>query len=157
MQDYTTAILALAAVSFLCSLLFPTGEGKNKKIFEFVLALISLTVLVRPLSSLSDFSFSFDGLVDTDIRDIISDAEGETMAALEEAVGEGIATDIASRFSLPPTAVSARATLAVTDGELTVRALSLSFGAGALHADHMAVRDYARKTYTQNCEVQIHG
>lgn len=157
MQDYITSILALAALSFLCSLLFPTGEGKSKKTFEFVLALIFLTVLVRPLSLLSDFSPSLDGLGGVDIRDIIEEAEGETMTALEAAVGEGIAADIASRFSLPPAAVSAKATLTVTDGELIVTSLSLSFGAGTMHADHMAVRDYARKTYTQNCEVQIHG
>ena len=157
MQEYIRAILALGAVSLVCALLFPGGAQKNKSAFELALAIIALSILARPLATVREFSFSFEMPDMGGIGEIIEGAEGETMAAVAEAVGEGIAADITDRFSLPKESVRAEVTLSVADGEMTVDALVISLGRGAIHADHIAIRDYARRTYTQNCEVKTDG
>lgn len=157
MQEYIRAILALASVSLLATLLFPDGAQKNKRAFELALSVIALSIIARPLTTLSEFSFSVKAPEIGDVSDIIADAEGATLAAVGEAVGEGIALDIVSRFALPEGSVRARVSLDVTDGEMTVAALSLTLSREALYADHIAIRDYARKTYIQNCEVKTDG
>lgn len=156
MQEYIRAILALGAVSLPVSLLFPDG-GKNKRAFTLALSVIALAVMARPLSVLSELSFSLALPERGEIGEIIADAEGNTLAAVEEAVGRGIALDIESRFALPAGSVEARASLDVTVEEMTVRELLLTLGREAVYADHMAIREYARKNYTQNCEVRVDG
>jgi hypothetical protein len=153
MGEYTRAVLALAAISLVAVLLFPAQNEKSKRAFALALSLIALVILARPLATLSEYSFAMPELESGEIADLIENAEGETYLAVAEAVGEGIALDIASRFALPREALSVVCTLALTEGELTVAQMTVTLARGALHADHIAIRDYARKTYTQNCEV----
>jgi hypothetical protein len=155
MEQYVTAVLAFAAISFLCSLLFPSESVKTKKAFTFALALLFLTVLLRPLSSISEFSFSLEELKTGDLSDIIEDAEGETMQEIAKAVAAGIEADLESRFSLPRGAIVAAPVLAVEEKELRITSLTITLFSPS--ADGIAIRDYARKNYTPNCEVKTNA
>ena len=75
MAEYTRAVLALAAVSLVCVLLFPDGAKKNKRAFELALAILSLAILSRPLSALRDFPFSFESPVYGGLDGIMEDSE----------------------------------------------------------------------------------
>ena len=151
MQSYVTTVLTFAAITFLASLLFPSGNERTKKAFSLALSLLFLVILLRPLSALSDFSFSLEELKAGDLSDVIEEAEGETLREVALAVGAGIACDLEARFSLARGSVVATPTLAVVENELCITSLTLSLRSAAI--DGIAIRDFARKNYTENCEV----
>lgn len=155
MEKYITAVLSFAAISFLASLLFPSENVKTKKTFTFALALLFLCVLLRPLSAFSELSFSLEEWKTGDLSDIIEDAEGETLREVEKAVAAGIEADLASRFSLRAESVSVTLTLAVEEKELRITSLLITLASPTV--DGIAVRDYARKNYEENCEVKMSG
>ncbi len=153
MQEYISATLALAAVSLLSLLLFPDGQEKTKKSFELALAILALAILARPLTELRLPSFGTGEPEIPALEDMIEDAEAATLSEIEAAVARGIEADITTRFSLREDTLRAAVTLTLADGELTVSRLSLSLDATAAFVDPIKIRDYARKTYTENCEV----
>ena len=155
MQQYALTILSFAAIAFLANLLFPSENEKLKKPFTLALALLFFVVLLRPLATLADFSLSQEDFKTGDLSSIIEEAEGETMEKIEGAVGKGIASDSESRFSLPPGSVSASPTLVLTENELTVTRLTVAVAYAGV--DGIAIRDYVRKNYTENCEVTTGG
>ena len=153
MQQYISAALALAAVSLLSLLLFPSGEGKSKKSFELALSILALAILARPLAALRLPTLPSPEYRPPALDELLSDAEAATLAELERAVAEGVAADITAKFSLPTGALRAKVTLSLGDAELTITRLSLSLSPTAAFVDPITLRDYARRTYTENCEV----
>ena len=74
---------------------------------------------------------------------------------MEAAVGEGIVKDLCARYDLSEDDVHARVTLLLSEKELTVSSLFLTFSGKARLADITRIRAYAQKTYTVNCEVRL--
>lgn len=157
MQEYVSATLALAAVSLLSLLLFPDAQEKTKKTFELALAILALAILARPLAELRLPTLSSEAWQTPALEELIGDAQSATLAELEAAVAEGVEADICAKFSLPEGAVRATLSLSLDAGELKIQALSLALAPSAALADPVRIRDYAKKTYTENCEVTSHA
>ena len=156
MHDYVYSLLLVAVIALLCELLMPTkSEGVHRAI-SFGIALFSLLVLARPLAGLSDLSFSFTDELPS-FSERFEGAFSETEELMAEAVGDGIAEDLAAHFGICEGEIAACVTLSLAEDTLSVASLTLAFSGGARYADHMAIAAYAKECYQITGEVLIHG
>ncbi len=156
MQDYVYSLLLVAVIGLLCELLMPTRSEGVRRAVSFGIALFSLLILARPLTGLSELSFQ----ITEELPSFSERFEGsfaETEALMAEAVGEGIAEDLAAHFGLSAAEITAKVTLSLEGDDLCVSSLSLSLTGGAQYADHIAVAAYAKAAYQITGEVLIHG
>lgn len=157
MNQYIETLLLTGAISAVATLLLPEKNERLRRVVEFGIALFVLVVLCRPLAAATDLG-SLLGDIQLPNADITAPGYAdETWEKMEESVARGIAADIADRYDLPSGDVQAAVTLHLADNELTVSTLTLTFSGGARMADLVAVRTYAQKTYTPQCEVTIDG
>lgn len=157
MKEYMQTLLLAGGISALAALLLPEKNERLRRAVEFGIALFVLVVLCRPLSAVGDLS---NLLGDWQYPETDLTAPGytdETWDKMEEAVAAGIAADIADRYDLRVADVRATVTLQLEGKELTVSSLTLTFSGGARAADLVAVRAYAQKIYTPQCEVKTDG
>lgn len=160
MGAYFSTLLLAGAVTALASLLLPPGNERLTHTVELGLSLAVLLVLLRPLSALPDAIGDLsDLLTPPDLSygeryDELPEATKETVA---RGIAEGIESDIAARYSIPLSCVSAMPRLAYADGELTIAALDLTFSGVGATLDLLTVRDYAERAYQTDCEVRIDG
>ncbi len=158
MQEYIKTLLLAGGISALASLLMPEKNDRLRRAIEFGLALFLLVVICRPLATVGDWSQllgewqypSTDGITAPGYTD-------ETWAKMEESVASGVVMDIADRYRLSPREVQATLSLQLEGDELSISSLTLHFSGAARTADLYAIRAYAQKTYTPNCEVKIDG
>lgn len=157
MQEIAKSLLLVSAISALAALLLPEKNPKLRRAGELAIALFVLCALTSPLATLRDMKFDLDSLRYPTADLPTGDYTDATWAELERAVGEGIAQDLASRYGVRAEEIRAEPVLTLEDGELSVRSLTLSFFRTACALDLVAVREYAQKTYTENCEVHAYG
>lgn len=156
MQEYLYSLLLVAVIALLCELLLPTRSEGVRRAVSFGIALFSLLVLARPLAGLSDPSFSLQVLPPSFSEDFSGDFS-ETEAAMAKGVEEGIVQDIAAHFGLREGEIAAKVTLALTKDQLSIASLALTLSGSAYYADHIAIAEYAKKTYQITGEVLVNG
>ena len=157
MQDYLRSLLLVAAVSVLAGLLLPEKNERMKRLLEFALALLVLTVVCRPLSEIDLFTVVPDGIRFPAGDGVLNGADDDTRAAVEQAVADGIEADLATRYHLPTACFSAEVSLHFNGKELTISSLTLRIRGEGRLLDLYAVRDYAARAYQTNCEVIADG
>ena len=157
MKEYIQTILLAGGISALVALLLPEKNERLCRAVEFGIALFVLVVLCRPLAAIGDLSGLFGDWQYPESDLTAPGYTDETWDKMEGAVAAGNAADIADRYALRAADVQACVTLRLEGQELTVSSLSLTFSGAARAADLVAVRAYAQKTYTPECEVKIDG
>ena len=158
MKEYLTSLVLVSAVATLAGLFIPDKDTRTRRLVEFGLGLLVLTVVLQPLSSLKELSFAGQNIF-SPIRGT-GDAAGISPESWEE-IGEGIARgverDIASRYRIPTDCIHASVTPVIVENELKIGALSLTFCGAALTADLLAIERYAEEAYGAECEVKTDG
>ena len=154
MQDYIQGLLLTVAVAALASLLLPEKNERLSRALRLGISLFVLAVLCRPLATIGELGDLLPSL-DFEESALTPDTSGRTWQEMEAAVGEGIAKDLCARYDLSEDDVHARVTLLLSEKELTVSSLFLTFSGKARLADITRIRAYAQKTYTVNCEVRL--
>ena len=158
MKEYLASLVLVSAVATLAGLLIPEGDARTRRMTEFGLGILILTVILQPLSSLKDLSFAgeniFSGIPETED---MTDLSPESWKAVGEGIARGIERDIASRYRIPEDCITATVTPVLTDDELKIGALALTFRGAALTADLLAVERYAEEAYGAECEVKTDG
>lgn len=157
MQDYLRSLLAAAAIAALASLLLPEKEARMKRLLEFGISLLVLTVLCRPLAHIGDLSSALGAIDWPGASDAVGTEDPDTWAAIEGGVARGIESDLAARYALPADCFSARVTLVREGEELKISTLRLTVRGEGRLLDLYAVREYATRTYQTNCEVTEDG
>lgn len=157
MQEYLRSLLAAAAIAALASLLLPEKEARMKRLLEFGISLLVLTVLCQPLVHIGSLSDALQNIRMPGLSTFWEEKDPDTWAAMERAVGQGIESDLASQYALPAACFSADVVLAQEGEELKISALTLTLRGEGRLLDLYAVRDYASRTYQTNCEVTEDG
>ena len=158
MKEYLASLVLVAAVVTLAGLLIPEGDARTRRLIEFGLGLLVLTVILQPLSSLKEFSFTGENIFSP-----IPEAGNapslppESLEKLGEGIARGIERDIASRYRIPADCIRATVTPVLTGDELKIGSLLLSFHGAAQTADLLAIERYAEETYGAECEVKTNG
>jgi hypothetical protein len=156
MQEIGKTLLLVSAIAALSAWLLPVRNKKLRRAGELGIALFVLAALVNPITALSELRISLDGLRYPALELPGGEYGEETRKAMEKAVGEGVAKDIAARYGVREADVSVVATLSLADNELSVSSLAVTLSHTAAALDIPAVRAYLEKTYTPVCEVKTH-
>lgn len=157
MQEYLRSLMLVAAVAVLAGLLLPEKNERMKRVLEFGISLLVLTVICRPLANIGSLSAVLDGIRPPDVSPGDITADEDTRAAAEAAVGSGIVQDLAAHYGLPASCFTARAALARNGDELVIASLHLTVRGEGRLLDLYGVREYAARTYQTNCEVMMDG
>lgn len=153
MQEYLRSLLLVASVAVLAGLLLPENNERMKRLLEFGIALLVLTVICRPLANIGDLSAVLSGIRFPSGSETAGELDADTRTAMERAVGDGIESDLAARYGIPATCFSAKVQLSLGREELTISSLTLSVSGEGKLLDLRAVCDYAARAYQTNCEV----
>ena len=157
MQEYLRSLLLVASVAVLAGLLLPEKNERMKRLLEFGISLLVLTVICRPLADIGSFSAVLDGIRFPNDSYDTSTPDETTQAAMEQAVAAGIEADLATRYAIPATCFSARVRLSLVGEELTISSLTLTVRGEGKLLDLYAVRSYAARAYQTDCEVISDG
>ncbi len=157
MQEYLRSLILVAAGAVLASLLLPEKNERMKRVLEFGISLLILTVICRPLADIGSLSALLDGIRPPDILTGDIAVDEDTKAAAEAAVGSGIAQDLAAHYGLPASCFTAKATLARNGSEIVIASLHLTVRGEGRLLDLYSVQEYAARTYQTNCEVMMDG
>ncbi len=156
MKDYLYSLLVVAVLSLLTELLLPPGRERLRRAISFGLALAALLLVAAPLRGFEMPSLSWEDLPPS-LDESITDGFAETEAAIAEAVGRGIAADLASHFAFSAEDVRVEVTLLYEGEEMKIGSLCITLGGSAQYADFLNIQAYAQKTYEVVEEVTVDG
>ena len=158
MKEHLASLVLASAVSTLAGLLIPEGDARTRRLIEFGLGLLVLTVLLQPLSSLKELSYVGENIFSSipEVGDM-TDLSPESLKMVGEGIARGVERDIASRYHIPEECITATVSPVISGDELKIGELTLSFRGAALTADLLAIEHYAEETYETECEVITDG
>ena len=149
-MEFLKTLCTVSALLSLALLFLPERQAIKRASYT-VFSLVLLLFLIP-----KDGSFQISELITLE-EEAVSPEEDSYKEVLSAAVIEGIKTDIVSRFSLNPDAVTLQTDLTPTEDGLSGSYLSISLARENFFADVSSLLRYLENTYPVDCEVHFVG